>query len=105
MTKNIYDEFRIAVIEAIHSLPYEEAVKKEYEATGYFKNESPYPTTLDRVLFALSKKCRVGGVEMDWYFKQVREADWIWTKEDGFTPATHEDQSEDTLSSILQLLK
>lgn len=108
MTKR--EQFKRAVIEAIHGLPYEEAVKKEEgecDCYGYcppkyrHKNRS---ITIGRVMQAIIKKqtkpvacfgesIRIG----DDYFS------WFLTKEGGME-CTDDDQSDETIEALSKLL-
>jgi hypothetical protein len=70
------------------------------------------PITLDRVLTALKNKAFKNTCYSYEQQENIIENSWrpcfrMWklTKEDGFTSATQLDQSEETLSSILNLLK
>ena len=99
---NIYDEFRIAVIEAT----YGKDEKNPFRAYAFKVN---HPITLDRVLFALGNKVKTGrprnGFQSLLLLDDSIVCAWKTTKEDKHFVTTHEDQPEKTLQAILTLLK
>lgn len=110
---NVYDEFRIKVIEILHG--------NDYETLCYIHNSSNsldeqkalnLPITLERVLKAIKEEVKIFEIlngsknyiqlNFGWLKFYIL---WKLVKEDGFTPCTHEDQSEDTIKALLEVLK
>ncbi len=113
MTKTTRERFKIAVIEAIHGLPYEEAIEEEAEAMyndGQIFSK-PYPITIGRVMQALRPNYKnsiviaANGDLMDMSdFPDVEIfANWTLIKENG-QECEDSDQTDETITSLLALL-
>jgi hypothetical protein len=114
------EKFKRAVIEAIHGLPYDEAIEKEAESminNGKLYKE-PYPITIGRVMQALenSEVCycperndREVVVNLS-YDERVFEKKvdlvgvWKLTKENG-QECTDDEQSDECIEKLLELLE
>jgi len=109
------------IIEAIHGLPYTEAIKKEKQSsfvtqemvrreTGYFENGKyweVYPITIGRVMQAFFNNKKELSINIDGSLA-IRNgfggigAKWKLTKENG-QEATLDDQSENTINKLIKL--
>lgn len=126
---DIYEQFRIEVIEKLHGKPYNEAIRiqfKKESINNYILSEEQFeslleaykkklPITLERVLKAIemaeepSIAITVNGEIVDTYDIMHDEevepfADWKLVKDDGFTPCTHLDQTEETIKILMKVL-
>jgi len=130
----IREQFKRRVIELIHGLPYEHAMKKEiYENNnGLSFHESAawseirdelikegrgssmcFPITIGRVIQAFKNKdfssLRTISLRFDGILYYTGDykiiCKWKLTKEDGFTEATDNDQTDETIASLLSILQ
>jgi hypothetical protein len=112
---DIREQFKRAVIESIHGLPYEEAIKKEEGVTWHDGNNialriSKRPITIGRVMQALNKQNIAGLGYRPFYPNSIQFelsgiliAAWKLTNEDG-GECTDDDQDIETIEAILNLL-
>lgn len=102
------EELTRRVIELIHGKPYEDALQIEWKNDFLTKEDiakglpgPKHPITLDRVLAASKKRYySIFDFSLEWSIN-----DWKLTKDDGFTSATLDDQSDDTVAALFELLK
>lgn len=117
---NTFEKFQRLVIEKLHGKPYEEAAGIEWESRS---DRHPFnghlPVTLGMVLVAIenvvghrSFGISTSGTMYDCVLDGSRVSnnyeflpDWKMLKDDGFTPADHLDQSEETLQKLIDLLE
>ena len=114
------EEFKKLVIEAIHGLPYEEAIKKELPKWVNDENDEMYRKpyiSIGRVMqaelnnenkkrenkeFCIHNEDIHCGCGMNWNY--IIKEDWKLTKENG-EECTDDDQSDETIQALLNLLK
>jgi len=108
---NNRDKLKRKIIEAIHNLPYEEAVKIEWGETtmpDYYKG---LPCTIGRVMQALVNKYKNNiaidstGTMMDMSGFPDVEAICYWQLTKDGRELTLDDQTDETCDAILNLLK
>jgi len=94
------EQFKKAVIEAIHGLPYEEALAKEdavLEDGKIYPN--PYGFSIGRVMQALYSSCKFSRHDIG---NLVPLFSWQLTKEG--IELTDDDQTDETIEALLNLL-
>jgi len=128
------EKLRKLIIESIHGLPYEEAIKKDKTNLvltaeerediemdcGYFSFDNYLqiqPITIGRVMQAFPKHTRILRIDASGYIdlldltgekrvskKEIRICDWKLTKENG-QECTLEDQTDETIEKLLNILE
>jgi hypothetical protein len=125
----IREKFKHRVIELIHGLPYEEAIKKEHQTsfvseqmikreTGYFENGKyweTHPITIGRIMYAIS----INNIAIDCKGNFITYVDdnnietrnflktdinWKLAREDK-AETTDDDQTDETIEALYKLIK
>lgn len=86
------EKFKRAVIETIHGLPYDEAIKREFRL----------PITIGRVIEAIRNKQK-WSYDKQMFGEHKILTSWKLTKENG-KECTDDDQTDETIEKLLNLL-
>jgi len=109
----IREKFRRRVVELIHGLPYDEAIKKELQADLSYpedwkiENEPNYnglPITIGRVMKALPANIGIDSSGIILINGIESEDNWILTNENG-QECTDDDQSDETIEKLYNFFK